>query len=135
MERTWRPSPVSRWVREALLEERCRRRDDRLRVARRARAAALWVEGAPQRVVLAAAAGLLDQEDEHLLADWLLRARPEHTVTVATGVAVHALMRGYAAAFDTLMEAGLVNDAVFMDAFFGVSREFVWGPPLSHLAP
>ena len=33
------------------------------------------------------------------------------------------------------MEAGLVNDAVFMDAFFGVSREFVWGPPLSHLAP
>ena len=45
------------------------------------------------------------------------------------------LLRGEGAVFDTLMEAGLVDDDAFMDAYLGSKREFVWGPDPAQLVP
>lgn len=49
------------------------------------------------------AAFILDCAHEYVLADWLLCARPEHAREVATIVAVHALRRDVAAAWDALV--------------------------------
>lgn len=124
----------SRVVREALLEQRCAARDVRLRSVRRARAAAAWA-GDPRRPALEAAAGLLDAAEQAILADWLLRARPACAVHVVTNTAVHALLRGEEAVFDTLMQAGLIDDTAFIDAYFASRREFIWGPRTAQLVP
>ncbi len=134
---------TSRAVRLALLEQQCRARDIRLRLTRRARAALAWA-GDPRRTALEAAAKLLDTSDEPEFADWLLRAHPGRAVEVATSpkraafaadTAVHALLRGEAAVFDTLMEAGLIDDDAFMDAYLGVTSEFIWSPGAAQLLP
>lgn len=134
LERSRRSYIPSHAVRMALLERQCTARDVRLRPVRRARAALAW-DGDPRRAALETAAGLLDASGEPVLADWLLRARPARAVEVATYTAVHALLRGEAAVFDTLMEAGLIDDDAFMDAYFGTVREFVWGPDPAQLLP
>jgi hypothetical protein len=69
------------------------------------------------------AALLLDKAGEHDLADWLLFALPEHAREVATGVAVHALRRGVASAWDALaavdaMDLGAASDWFFADGVF-----------------
>lgn len=86
-------------------------------------------------MALEAAANLLDASDEAEFADWLLRAHPDRAVEVATYTAVHVLLRGEAPVFDTLMEAGLIDDDAFMDAYLGVKHEFVWGPDPVQLLP
>ena len=134
LERSQRPYVTSRAVRLALLEQQCRERDIRLRLARRARAAHAWV-GDPRHTALEAAAHLLDTSDEPEFADWLLRAHPGRAVEVATYTAVHALLRGEAAVFDTLMEAGLIDDDAFMDVYLGVTSEFIWSPGAAQLLP
>lgn len=134
LERSRRPYVASRAVRLALLEQQCRARDIRLRLARRARAALAWA-GDPRRTALEAVARQLDASDEPEFADWLLRAHPGRVVEVATYTAVHALLRGEAAVFDTLMEAGLIDDDAFMEAYFGVKHEFVWSPGAAQLLP
>ena len=134
LERSRRPYVASHAVRLALLEQQCKARDVHLRSARRARAALVWAAD-PRRTALEAAASLLDASDQPELADWLLRANPARAVDVATGTAVHALLRGEAAVFDTLMEAGLINDDAFMDVYLGAMREFVWGPGPAQLVP
>ena len=134
---------TSRAVRLALLEQQCRARDIRLRLTPRARAALAWASD-PRRTALEAAAKLLDTSDEPEFADWLLRAHPGRAVEVATSpkraafaadTAVHALLRGEAAVFDTLMEAGLIDDDAFMDAYLGVASEFIWSPGAAQLLP
>ena len=134
LERSRRPCVTSRAVRLALLEQQCRARDIRLRLTRRARAALAWA-GDPRRTALEAAAKLLDTSDEPEFADWLLRAHPGRAVEVATYTAVHVLLRGEAAVFDTLMEAGLIDDDAFMDAYLGVTSEFIWSPGAAQLLP
>ena len=134
LERSRRPYVASRAVRLALLEQQCRARDIRLRPARRARAARAWA-GDPRRAALEAAAKLLDTSDEPEFADWLLRAHPGRAIEVATYTAVHALLRDEAAVFDTLMEAGLIEDDTFMDAYLGVTSEFIWSPDVAQLLP
>lgn len=134
LERSRRPYVDSHAVRLALLEQQCRARDIRLRLARRVRAALAWA-GDPRRTALEAAANLLDASNAPEFADWLLRARLGRAVEVATYTAVHALLRGEAAVFDTLMEAGLIDDDAFMDAYLGVKREFVWSPGAARLLP
>ena len=134
LERSRRGYVSSRVVRKALLERRCAARDVRLRPSRRVRAARTWV-GDPRRPALEAAAGLLDAAEQAELADWLLRARPACVVDVVTYTAVHALLRGEEAVFDTLMEAGLIDDDAFMDAYLGSKREFVWAPDPAQLVP
>ena len=134
LEGSRRPYVTSRAVRLALLEQQCRARDIRLRLTRRARAAHAWA-GDLRRTALEAAAHLLDASDEPAFADWLLRAHPGRAVEVATYTAVHALLRGEAAVFDTLMEAGLIDDDAFMDAYLGVKHEFVWSPGAAQLLP
>lgn len=134
LERSRRSYIPSHAVRMALLGHQCAARDVRLRPTRRARAALVWA-GDPRRAALEAAAGLLDAVAEAVLADWLLRACPACAIEVATNTAVHALLRGEAAVFDTLMEAGLIDDGAFMDAYLGVTREFVWSPDPAQLLP
>lgn len=134
LERSRRAYVPSWTVRRALLERRCAARDVRLRPARRARAARAWA-GDPRRPALEAAAGLLDAAEQAALADWLLRARPACVIDVVTHTAVHALLRGEEAVFDTLMQAGLIDDDAFMDAHLGSEREFVWGPDPAQLLP
>ena len=134
LERSRRPCVPSRAVRVALLERQCATRDVRLRPARRARAALAWA-GDPRRAALEVAKGLLEAAGERVLAGWLLRARPDRAVEVATHTAVHALLRGEAAVFDTLMGAGLIDYDAFMDVYLGVTREFVWGPDPAQLLP
>lgn len=56
-------------------------------------------------------------------------------VDVVTHTAVHALLRGEEAVFDTLMHAGLIDDDMFMNAYPGSQREFVWGPDPAQLLP
>lgn len=121
-----------RTVRMALLERRCRVRDDRLRTVRRARSAKAWA-GDFRRQTLEAAADRLDAAGETVLADWLLRARPDRAVEVATYTAVHTLLRVEPDVFDILREGGLIDDDVFMDAYLWETREFVWSPERDHL--
>ena len=109
-------------------------RDVRLRPARRARAALAWA-GHPIRSALQKSAELLDAAGSAELANLLLRARPDRVVEVATGTAVHALLRGEAAVFDVLTEAGLLNKQAFAEAYYAVKHKFVWGPPPASCCP
>jgi hypothetical protein len=126
---------VSRWsARKAAAEAEAERRQ-RCAAVRQA-AAQLWEESDPQtrqRTAMVIAAFLLDAVHEHRLADWLLCARPEHARAVATGVAVHALRRGYAAPWDALAAVGAM-DQPQADDWFYADDDFCWSPDDGMLA-
>lgn len=132
--RSRRSCIISHAVRITLLERGCELRDIRLRPARRARAALAWADH-PKRAALQKGAKLLDATGSAELADFLLRARPDRIVEVATGTAVHALLRGETTVFDALMEAGLIDEGAFEDAYYDVEQAFVWGPTPNQLLP
>lgn len=79
------------------------------------------------RTAVVIAAFFLDEARDHELADWLLCARPEHARAVATGVAVHALRRGNAAAWDALAAVGAM-DLPQADDWYSAAEDFVWSP-------
>ena len=85
-----------------------------------------------QRTAMVIAGFLLKVEKEDELADWLVLARPEHGMAVATGVAVHALRRGVPAAWDVLV-AGYAMNIDQAVKWFEADRDFVWSPDPQHL--
>lgn len=140
----WAPAlRVPPYVLRAFAAWRQEGRDQRWRAARRSRAEAAW-EGRGERPAIHAAAAILDGAGEPLLADWLLRASPERFCEVATGVAVHAMLRlaePGSAVFDTLQHAGLLDLDAFDAAYFDErlypprSEAFGWSPPAGSLIP
>jgi hypothetical protein len=133
-----------RWARQPTREMRlgmlsviCERRDERYRSARRDRATASWraVESV-RRPQVERIAALLDDADEACFADWLLRARPDRLPEVAAGVAVHALLRGFAEVWDGLIEPIEIMDLdLGIDWFHNVRESFIWAPPNEWLLP
>ena len=100
---------------------------------RRAAALPAWPEQhreTAQRTAMLAAAFLLDEHyQEFDLADWLHLAAPDHANEVATGVAVHALLRGYSEIWDIFAATGTFDYAMASRWYDGVQEwEFVWQP-------
>lgn len=105
----------------------------------RARHAArdVWGEGdgrTRQRTALVIAARILDDAQEFALADWLLRAKPEHASEIAAGVAAHALRRGIACVWDVLSAVDAMNLAQAIDLYDGVD-DLWWEPMRDWLIP
>jgi hypothetical protein len=127
----------TREMRLGLLSVICKGRDERYRSARRDRAAVSWraIESV-RRPQVEPIAALLDDADEACFADWLLRAKPDRLPEVAAGVAVHALLRGFAEVWDGLVEPIEIMDAdLGIDWFHNVRESFIWGPPNEWLLP
>ncbi len=100
---------------------------------RRAAALPAWPEQhreTAQRTAMLAAAFLLDEHyQEFDLADWLHLAAPDHANEVATGVAVHALLRGYSEIWDIFAATGTFDYAMASRWYDGGQEgEFVWQP-------
>ena len=100
---------------------------------RRAAALPAWPEQhreTAQRTAMLAAAFLLDEHHQEFdLADWLHLAAPDHANEVATGVAVHALLRGYSEIWDIFAATGTFDYAMASRWYDGGQEgEFVWQP-------
>jgi len=107
------------------------------RIATRKAAAAAWGPADPvtrQRTAILIAAFHLDCAAEHDLADWLLRAKPEHAETVAAGVAAHALRRAVPAAWDALAAVDAMDLHRAAELYDGAG-ELCWQPEQQWLTP
>jgi hypothetical protein len=107
------------------------------RIAARKAAAEAWGRGdaqTRQRTAILIAAFILDGAAEYDLADWLLRAKPEHVEAVGAGVAAHALRRDVPAAWDALAAVNTM-DLHRASELYDVDGDLCWQPEQDWLIP